>query len=69
MQPEVNTSEARHRLEVLVCETMTEEHRSIRRLSAADRFAIIVVLRELHRMNQVTNQQRQTIDNAKARKK
>jgi hypothetical protein len=54
-QPDV--AESRHRLEVLVADTVTEQHRAIRRLSAADRFALIVVLKELHRANTVMRDQ------------
>jgi hypothetical protein len=43
---------ARHRLEVLIADTVTEREREVRRLTGAERTDLIIVLTELHRQQE-----------------
>jgi hypothetical protein len=53
---------ARHRMEVLIADTVTETQRDIRRITAAERTDLIQLLIELHRLNLVVSEQRKTIE-------
>jgi hypothetical protein len=53
--------DARHRLEVLQADTVTETQREHRRLSATERLAVIILLEELHRLHLAISEQGKTL--------
>jgi hypothetical protein len=60
---------ARHRLEVLIADTVTERERELRRITAAERTDLIVILSELHRLHLAVSEQRKTLQTIADRKR
>jgi hypothetical protein len=58
---EITVAHARHRLEVLLQDTLHEQGRDLRRVTIIEHIALREVLDELHRANQVMNEQRDKI--------